>query len=210
MIRAYDKTYLPGAMQNMGVMMDYAVNFCGMAPDDYYARFLGSSVAVKIASGHPRYLVGLSGAELAARVIEESGGFPTASGEYCSFGRSAEFWAGWALADLQWYYAMDFRTMASFGIDIELLLQWYPTLHEADISKAESLAGEILSRRKIPVFKTIRKAAGFTQEELSRRSGVSLRMIRAYEQGAQPVRKAEYLSVERMARVLGCRPTDFV
>jgi transcriptional regulator with XRE-family HTH domain len=44
-----------------------------------------------------------------------------------------------------------------------------------------------------------------TQRELAECSGVSLRMIRAYEQEAQDISKAEAGKVSRLAAVLGTR-----
>ncbi|MBO7637321.1 MAG: helix-turn-helix transcriptional regulator [Paludibacteraceae bacterium] len=52
--------------------------------------------------------------------------------------------------------------------------------------------------------KTIRKQSRFTQKELAELSGVTLRMIQAYEQGDQDILKAEAGTVFALARVLGC------
>ena len=52
--------------------------------------------------------------------------------------------------------------------------------------------------------KTIRKQSCFTQKELTELSGVTLRMIQAYEQGDQDSLKAEAGTVFALARVLGC------
>lgn len=51
-----------------------------------------------------------------------------------------------------------------------------------------------------------RRLAGLTQRELSERSGVSLRMIQAYEQFDQDIAKAEAGSLLNLASVLGCEP----
>ena len=53
-------------------------------------------------------------------------------------------------------------------------------------------------------LKAQRKLSGLTQTELANRSGVSLRMIRAYEQGQQPLAKAEAGTVFSLAKALGC------
>ncbi len=53
--------------------------------------------------------------------------------------------------------------------------------------------------------KTIRKQSHFTQKELAELSGVTLRMIQAYEQGDQDIMKAKAQTVFALARVLGCR-----
>lgn len=203
MIRAYDETYLPGAMQNLGVMLDYAVTCCGTDPADYYARFLASRASAQFAAGHPRYLAGMSGIELALCVLEQTGRVPPGK-PYYTEDRSPFFWAGWILAYIQWYFGLSFSSLAACGIDTDTLLGWYPTLHEADVSKTISLVTPMLEARMPSALKAIRKAAGFTQETLAQRSGVSLRMIRAYEQQTQPMEKAEYQTLAAIAQVLGC------
>ena len=55
-------------------------------------------------------------------------------------------------------------------------------------------------------LKTIRKQSRFTQKELAELSGVTLRMIQAYEQGDQDILKAEAQTVFALSRVLGCAP----
>lgn len=71
--RAYKKTYLNGAMHNLAVMMDCGVRKYGYPIQDFYEKFLTSEVAKQFANGNPRYLVGMSGAELADLVVQSSG-----------------------------------------------------------------------------------------------------------------------------------------
>lgn len=89
------------------------------------------------------------------------------------------------------------------------MLSLYPTLHEADLSKfvqtADVLMEQGLQHRETPL-KAIRKQSRLTQKKLADLSGVSLRMIQAYEQGDQDITKAEVRSVLALSRVLGCRP----
>ena len=87
-------------------------------------------------------------------------------------------------------------------------MDMYPTFHEADISKFVYSALKIMSKSETDVspLKRQRKSAGFTQQELAERSGVSLRMIRAYEQNKQDISKAEVAAVLNLASVLGCSP----
>ena len=68
--RAYNEAYLPYAMENLAVMMDCGINQCGFPPQLFHRMFLTSGVANQIEKGNPRYVAGLSGAELACRVIE--------------------------------------------------------------------------------------------------------------------------------------------
>ena len=68
MARAYKKTYLNGAMRNLAVMMDCGVRKYGYPIEEFYEKFLASDVSRQFAGGNPRYLVGMSGAELADTV----------------------------------------------------------------------------------------------------------------------------------------------
>lgn len=207
MIHAYDKSYLCDAQENLAVMMDYAVNGLSVELSVFYPRFLSSGAANAFAGGHPRYLAGMSGIELACRVLAETGD-PVPLQDYSLFDRSPEYWTGWALAYLQWYFGMDFKGLAARGVDARWLILHYSPLHEADLTKCAELAGELLARERKCSLKRIRKAAGYTQEGLSESSGVSLRMIRAYEQNAQSLTHAEYRTLRLLSQALGCRPED--
>lgn len=49
-----------------------------------------------------------------------------------------------------------------------------------------------------------------TQSELARRSGVNVRMIQHYEQGAKDIDKAEALTVYKLAQALDCTVEDLL
>ena len=59
-------------------------------------------------------------------------------------------------------------------------------------------------REAQPRLKLLRRLNGMTQAELSRRSGVSIRAIQAYEQGCVQIARAEAESIRNLARALGC------
>ena len=82
-------------------------------------------------------------------------------------------------------------------------------MHEADLSKFVEIADGIIENHLAEqpnMLKTIRKQAKLTQQRLAEISGVTLRMIQAYEQGDQDISKAEAQTVLTLARVLGCSP----
>lgn len=209
MTHAYDNSYLFGAMQNLGVMMDYAVNGLGIQPNQFFGRFLSSPAATSFASGHPLYLAGMSGIELAHLVLAQSGNAVT-SVPYDTLDRSPEYWAGWTLAYLQWYYCLDFGTLARRGVGVTFLLHRYAPLHEADVSKTVQITDTLVFGKQPSMLKAIRKAAGLTQQALAVRSSVSLRMIRAYEQQSQPLSRAEFQTLFRLSHTLGCHPSDLL
>ena len=210
-MNAYDKIYLDDAMSNLAVMLDYGSVTYG-DPESFYNRFLVSDISKQFAMGNPRYLSGMSGIELAEKVVEETGCVPLYA-EYKTFGRSATYWAGWALAYLQWYTGYAFEKIRDWGVDIGYILSLYPTHHEADITKfieTATLRMDEFKDRSRNSLKRQRESAGLTQQELARRSGVKLRMIQAYEQNYQDISKAEVGSVIKLAKALSCSVEDLL
>lgn len=206
MTRAYDKDYLPGAMSRLGHMMNYAEDCLGMDVAVFYRLFLSSGIADAFGSGHPRFIAGLSGCELARLVITSTSDLELPLGPEEPFQPQDAFWAGRSLVYLQWYTALPFRFFETHGLDIETVLGLYHPLHEADITKFVDVGlDRIRQWQKVhpAPLKALRKAIGVTQAELAERTGVSLRMIRAYEQGKQDISKAEAASVYRLANALG-------
>lgn len=207
MIRAYDKLYLEDAMRNLAVALDYGAMSCAGGISEFYDRMLAGRVIRHFENGNPRFLVGMSGIDLAQSIIESTGGRFDRF-DYVLEDRSVIFWTGWVLAYLQWFTGMSFEALKKRGMDERRVIRMYPAFHEADLSKFVASALEIMaaSETGIPSLKRQRKSAGFTQQELSERSGVSLRMIRAYEQNKQDISKAESEAVLNLASVLGCSP----
>lgn len=201
---AYDKDVMLSAREHFAVMMDYAVGWCSMGLRDYYNRFLGSGIAELMGRGYPMFSLGMSGIELAARVVEKTGGtLPLDDSYIFPWEDSSTYWTGWAICQYQWYKGVSFMSIDRNGLPIETVHDLFHPLHEADISKVMD-AFDSYYKESRPSLKTLRKGMGLTQEELSIRSGVSLRMIRAYEQGTQDLSRAEAATAARLARSLGC------
>ena len=207
MTHAYNQLYLEDAMNNLGTMLDCAVHAAQCNLVVFYEMFLSSGVASQMEVGNPRYLSGMSGMELMQLVLKKSSDKAMSVIDYVPFDRTPEYWVGWALAYYQWYSAHSFSFIQRNGLSISTVLSLYPTLHEADLSKfvqiADTLIQTHLNTRK-NMLKTIRKQSHLTQKELAELSGVTLRMIQAYEQGDQDIMKAEARTVFALARVLGC------
>ena len=151
--------------------------------------------------------------ELCQKVFEKSSDFDIKEIDYQPFERTKEFWAGWSLAYYQWFRAKSFLYIQRNGLDINRIVEMYPTLHEADLSKFVETADSIIESYLVErpnVLKTIRKQARLTQQRLAEISGVTLRMIRAYEQGDQDIRKAEAQTVFALSKALGCSPESII
>lgn len=210
MTYAYDKDMMLSARQNMAVMIDYAVTWCGLPLRSFYNRWLGSRIPEVFAAGHPKFTLGMSGIELAARVMENTGGTLLPDDTY-SYPQSdpSYFWTGWAVCQYQWYKNKSFASLDKNGLSIERIHSMFNPLHEADITKVFEVFDSLYHPTPI-TLKEQRKLNGLTQQELAEASGVSLRMIRAYEQGTQDMSKAEASSLLRLAGVLHCAPETLV
>ncbi|MBP5483704.1 MAG: helix-turn-helix transcriptional regulator [Bacteroidales bacterium] len=199
-MHAYDESYLAEAKDHLGDMFDYAVNTLGMEIRDIFERFAYSGTGEMFEYGHPLFLAGMCGSDLARRVLENTGR-PGPYPDYVFTDYSQEYWAGWALAHFQWYSGISFKDIDRYGLPIEEVVRMYYPLHEADISKFLDIAGQRVHVPE-PQLKEIRKEADMTQARLAQLSGVPLRLIRAYEQGTIPLSHAEAGTVGRLERVL--------
>ena len=211
-MRAYDESYLNDAMNALGEMLDYAVVDCGRDPDEFFDWFIVSGIAAQFERGNPKFVAGMSGAEIAREVIFRVTGNRETRPATQSLDRSPEYWAGWILAYYQWETNRRFSEMVEYGLTLSVVMSLY-ILHEADVSKFVESADEIIQRNKDSrksKLQLIRKARGLTQQQLSEASGVSLRMIQLYEQKQYELAKAQAGIVLDLAKVLGCDAADLI
>lgn len=212
MMNAYSELYLDDAMCNLGDMVEYAVCDLEFDPDEFFTWFISSGLASKFEKGNPKYIAGMSGFELAESVLKETNvGYEKREPSYREF-KGREYWAGWIFAYYQWVTGRRFEDIVKDGLDISTVLSMY-VLHEADESKFVEAANEIIAKNKAKSkskLHEIRKARGFTQQQLSVASGVSLRMIQLYEQRQNDISKAQVNVVISLAKALGCEIEDLM
>lgn len=212
MTNAYNELYLDDAMNNLGDMVEYAVCDLGFAPDEFFGWFISSGIASKFEKGNPKYITGMSGFELAETVLSETNvSYEKRDPSYKDF-KGREYWAGWILAYYQWETGKRFEDIVKAGLTLSTVFSMY-ILHEADESKFVEAANEIIARNKDnrkSKLSEIRKARGFTQQQLSEASGVTLRMIQLYEQKQNDISKAQVSVVVSLAKVLGCEVEDLI
>ncbi|MCR5436718.1 MAG: helix-turn-helix domain-containing protein [Treponema sp.] len=202
---AYQKFYLNDAQQNLAVMFDYALRLLKYDGDQFFLYFIQSEVAQKFGHANPKYIVGMSGIELAQNVLTKTGAAPKFPDEP-KIKQGKEFWLGWVLAYYQWYSGLKFSDLQEYGLVPSEILSRY-ILHEADISKFVSTANNIILSNKASSptrLQKIRKARGLTQKQLSELSGVSLRMIQLYEQRRNDINQASGQTINNLARALCC------
>lgn len=210
MTRAYQEIYLSKAQSVIGDAFDYAVNTCGIPGTDFVKLFIASSVSKRMENGEPAYLAGKSGIEIVREIVAETKGQELQIEPQEHFGRSKEYWIGWAIAYYQWYSGRKYSDIFKV-LSFEDLQKMYYTLHEADITKfvdiVDSKIKEYFSETNL---KRIRTTYGFTQAELAERSGVSLRSIQMYEQRNKNINKASADSMYSLAKALGCTMEDLI
>lgn len=210
MTHAYREIYLSKAQSVLGEAFDYAVNTCGISGSDFVKLFSVSTVSRRMENGEPACISGKSGMEIVREVILEATGKEITSEPQEHFGRSKEYWIGWAVAYYQWYSSRRYSEIFEV-LSFEELRQMYYTLHEADISKFADIAnariGEFFKDTKL---KRLRVAYGCTQAQLAQQADVSLRSIQMYEQRNKDINKASAETVYRIAKTLGCTMEDLM
>lgn len=210
MIHAYSEFYLNDAKQNLAECFDYSINTCKIEPHLFSKLFIHSGYADKFERGNPAIVSGMSGVELAKKVIQYA--YPNRSFPERTFSedRSNIYWAGWALAEYQWVTRKRFKDIFS-RISFMEILSMYNVYHEMDIEHfIEDMDKKYSSAVQETRLKIIRENRGISQSELSKLSGVSLRSIQMYEQKVNDIDKAQAKTVYKLSRVLGCTIEDLL
>lgn len=210
MICAYNELYLNDAKENLAEFFDYAINSCKFDADFFAKLFVQSGYADKFERGNPAIIAGMSGIELAKKVITyayPNWKFPE---KIFSEERSNVYWAGWALAEYQWATCKRFKDIFS-RISLSQIISMYHIYHEMDIEHfIEDMNRNYDSVERETHLKTIRENRGISQAELAKLSGVSLRSIQMYEQKVNYIDKAQAGTVYKLSRILGCTVEDLL
>lgn len=210
MIHAYSEFYLNDAKQNLAEFFDYAINDCKFDANVFPKLFIQSGYADKFERGNPAIVAGMSGIELAKKVITyayPNWKFPD---RIFSEERSNVYWAGWALAEYQWATCKRFKDIFS-RISFTEVIMMYSVYHEMDIEHfIEDMNKKYNAIEQETRLKTIRENRGISQTELAKLSGVKLRSIQMYEQKVNDIDKAQAGTVYKLSRVLGCRIEDLL
>lgn len=211
MMNAYNESYRNDAGRTLALMFDYAVNDCKFDIDWIAKLFVMSGYAKLFETGNAAFISGVSGVELAEAVIRYA--YPddiVKRDASQSTDKSADYWAGWALADYQWYSSYRFSDIFE-KVKMSDIVKMYPLYHEMDITQFreamdEKMQGVLLETK----LKRIREARGLSQSELAKLTGVSLRSIQMYEQRGNDIDKAQGQTLYKLSVVLGCQIEDLL
>jgi DNA-binding XRE family transcriptional regulator len=193
-------------------MFDYAVNGCELELDNFYQYFLRSTYSKRFAYGESSVIAGMSGVELAYRVMQEHDTGTVFVEPVFSIERSPEYWLGSYLAYYQWYRNLPFSQITErVGIDdIQLMYKKY---HEMDVGQFVDGLDEMRAdarMRQITRLQEYRRRLQISQKELAEQSGVPLRTIQQYEQGQKNINHARVEYVIALSKILYCRPEDLL
>lgn len=210
MIHAYDKIYLDKARTALGRMLDFAVYDLKYDIEDFFVLFITSGIAARFEKGDYRVIVGMSGVELAYKVLELTKGEENRIKPQYSADRSEEYWAGWALAYYQWDTALSFEEIVR-AVPMKRILQMYSPYHEMDIRQFCDKMNELYRTAQPETnLKAFRQRSGLSQRELAEQSGVPLRTIQQYEQRQKSINKAQAEYLLMLARTLCCAMEDLL
>ncbi len=210
-IRSYNEVYLNEAKRHLGVATDYLANVCRVSVDRIGYVYAYTPTMVLFGRGDPGVVAGMSGTELGQRLFREirPDEEPPASVNSVA-GRSPEYWGGWVLAHFQWHWCKTFRWIFA-RVSMSDVLSKYRVYHEMDVSRfLEDFMREIESVKVEKNLRRMRLAAGYSQSELSRLSGVNIRNIQLYEQGVQDINRASASTLASLARPLACTIEDLM
>ena len=210
MIRAYHKVYLEKARNNLGRMLDFATYDLGYDPCTFFDLFINSGLAKGFEKGEFNLTVGMSGVELAYRVLELTNLQIEDPQPRYTADRSPEYWAGWALAYYQWETALSFLDILEC-VPLDDIIRMYSPYHEMDIRQFCDRMNELYREANPETrLKQIRQRAGMSQSELAEQSGVPVRTIQQYEQRQKNINKAKAEYLVMLARVLNCPAEELI
>lgn len=211
MMHAYDEVFLDDAMENLGNAMEYAVCGLGISGQEFLDSFATGGIGEAYSYGDVRYVSGMSGIELAQRVLQKS--FGPSEIEHAPYelriDYTPEYWIGWSLAYYQWYSGRTFSQLAD-AMSYDALENLYGVLHEADLSKVAEVFDTFFDKKDMTKLANIRTSLGLSQSELAKSAGVSLRSIQMYEQRNNDINKAQLNRLLTLAKALGCRVDDIL
>lgn len=204
MIHAYDESYLYDAKKNLAIVVDYLAYFCKLN-NNQIQNILSKSKSLKFfCQGHPTYLAGMSGIELAMKVASEFMDISNIKEYEPTFEKTPEYWAGWALADYCWYRCKSLDDIF-YAVDFVKVLEMYHLYHEMDITQFYDTLDKYIKEGSIKTkLRIMRELNNLSQSQLAKKSGVSLRSIQLYEQRVNDIDKAQSQTLFKLAKTLNC------
>ena len=210
MTRAYCECYLSDAKKNLGTMLDYAIGGKGIDAGRLGERFARSLFAELFECGHPGVVSGMSGVELARKVLGTEDEAEPAADTYLGRISTPEYWTGYVLAEYQWFTGRRFKDIFA-RVPLSAVIELYPLFHEMDVARfIEEMERRMVDNTRETNLAWLRESRGLSQVRLAEISGVGLRSIQMYEQRVNDINKAQGITLYRLAHTLGCSMDDLL
>ncbi|MCD8295379.1 MAG: hypothetical protein LUE27_09085 [Clostridia bacterium] len=144
-MHTYNEFTLFLARENLGEALEYAVNACGLDPDEFMTLFINSGFA-SLFEGRDCVSVSYrSGTENAMEILRRMKGMtefpPALDGEI-----KAVYWAGSILVYYQWETGRPYRDIL-ICISMKDIIGMYDSFHEAPESKFVDIMEAIIARK---------------------------------------------------------------
>lgn len=219
----------------MGRMLDFSVHSLHIDPDAMLNLFCASGVSSLFERGDIGIICGMSGIELAYETLDRSGVAYGRTNPRLTAALSPEYWCGYALAVLQWEYALSFEKISAL-LPVEDIIEEYKKARadsidslrwDADETSRQSALGDAADSymKNVRVLYSIRSEAskkssaskdtnlkkmriknGLSQSGLAKACNVPLRTIQQYEQRQKDINHARAEYLIMLASALNCDP----
>lgn len=196
MVYAYEEKYLTTIAEIVGDIFRKATCIEDFEIDRFAQEFAKSEVAHAIEYGDLDYLVSEEiEDDIASLICNEL------SMEDCEDINSREYWVGYILVFIQRAVRRNFKEIFALYL-CSRLLKDYDTYGDMDpIEMVKKIKQYISMGNKLKQFREKKK---MTQQELSNNSNVTVKNIKAYEDGTVDISKAQGDTLFRLSRALGC------
>ncbi len=187
----------------LAFVFDIGVNLAGCTGDQVAWAFMASGLAEEFEQQNPVYVAGKSSYDL-LRIMLPLLPCEEVPVPELRYDRTPDFWVGWVLAHYQMATGCSYRSIFAAATYDEIRSMYWP-LHEAPESKFVAVFGELRAERtRATNLRLLREAAGFSQSQLAKASGVGLRSIQLYEQRQKDINKAQAMTLYQLSRALRC------
>lgn len=200
--------YIYSAMEILASAFDFCVNHMQINQKKSINLFLISGIFEYYDIRSPKYMVGISGRELALEILDKLNiDYANVDLNYVDFFKSKEYWAMYMLTYYKYKINISFNNLFKI-IDINDIIDMYNPLHEASFDKFVEVIDEKLEDYKSGInslsnkLKLLREQKDLTQKELSEMTGINLRTLQKYEINEKDIMKASYETVEKLKSVL--------
>ena len=196
MVYAYEEKYLTTIAEIVGDIFRKAACIEDFEIDRFAQEFAKSEVAHAIEYGDLDYLISEEiEDDIASLICSEP------NKEYCEDINSREYWVGYILVFIQRAVRRNFKEIFALYL-CSRLLNDYDTYGDMDpIEMVKKIKQYISMGNKLKQFREKKK---MTQQELSNTSNVTVKNIKAYEDGTVDISKAQGDTLFRLSRALGC------